>query len=142
MNVNFKIFFYIILLFCFNTLLFAFESGSGTAGDPYRISTAAHLNDVRNFLTSHFIVVNDINLNEAPYNTGSGWDPIGTSGSKFQGTFDGNNKIISNLFPRSALVNKYRGSFIGSPQWFSLLPSMVKAAMYPASFALIMRSSS
>nr|HPN30854.1 right-handed parallel beta-helix repeat-containing protein [bacterium] len=82
----------------FTTAILSFNGGSGAAGDPYQISTPAHLNDVRNFLTSHFIVVNDINLNEAPYNTGSGWEPIGTSGSKFQGNFDGRNKIISNLF--------------------------------------------
>ncbi len=51
--------------------------GAGTAANPYVITSAGQLNEVRNFLDSNFIVANDINLNVSPYNTGEGWEPIG-----------------------------------------------------------------
>ncbi|MFA7578437.1 MAG: InlB B-repeat-containing protein, partial [Candidatus Muiribacteriota bacterium] len=50
-----------------------FAGGDGTSGAPFQISTPAHLNNVRYFLTSYFILNNDIDLDVAPYNTGEGW---------------------------------------------------------------------
>jgi len=89
-----------------------FSGGSGTAGSPYQVATSADLNNVRNFLTSYFIQTMDIDLTAATssggtyYNSGSGWDPIGTISSKFGGNFNGNGfKIIGITINRSATDN-------------------------------------
>lgn len=76
--------------------------GSGTIADPYQIANANGLNAVRNCLSSHFILVNDINLINY-----TNWAPIGTTYSApFNGTFDGKNYAISNLkFTRSTNYN-------------------------------------
>lgn len=39
-------------------------------------------------MEAHFIQVADIDMNVAPFNQNSGWDPIGTNGSgnEFSGT--------------------------------------------------------
>ena len=77
----------------------SFAGGTGTAQDPYQISTPDHLNNVRNKLSSHFIIVNDIDMNVAPYNTGAGWVPIiNNFNDRFTGSFNGQNFTISNLF--------------------------------------------
>lgn len=74
--------------------------GFGIESNPYKIATAVHLDSVRYFMDAHFVQIADINLDVAPFNTGDGWQPIGTNGSgnEFSGTFDGNGFRISNLF--------------------------------------------
>ncbi|MFY0696370.1 MAG: T9SS type A sorting domain-containing protein [Balneola sp.] len=74
--------------------------GFGIESNPYKVATAVHLDSVRYFMDTHFIQVADIDMNEAPFNQNSGWDPIGTNGSgnEFSGTYDGNGFKISNLF--------------------------------------------
>ncbi len=83
--------------------------GAGTEADPYIISTASELNQVRLFLNDpnvYFRQAANINLNIAPYNTGAGWDPIGSETqtgneageNRFRGTYDGNGYVIKNLF--------------------------------------------
>ncbi len=62
----------------------AFDGGTGTALDPYLVSTPAQLDDVRNYLTSFFLQTADIDL--AGY---TDWLPIGDSTNKFCGTYDG-----------------------------------------------------
>jgi len=74
-----------------------FAGGDGTEAEPYQIATADELNNVRYFPDACFILTDDIDLNIAPYNTGEGWEPIGT----FTGSFDGNGNTISNLFINS-----------------------------------------
>ncbi len=39
-----------------------------------------------------------INLGVSPYNTGAGWEPIGTEDAQFTATFEGNGNTISGLF--------------------------------------------
>ncbi len=84
-----------------------FAAGDGTSGNPYQISTATHLNEVRNFLTSHFKLTNDIDVGNFGYNYPQGWDPIGenSSGAEFRGVFDGNGYIIENLRIRRSTEN-------------------------------------
>ncbi len=77
--------------------------GTGTSIDPYQIDTPTELAAISNCLgagnaSKYFKVMQDIDLNVAPYNTGSGWSPIGSSGSSFYGKFNGNGQTISNLF--------------------------------------------
>ena len=75
-----------------------FANGSGTEEDPFQISTADELNNVRFALSSHFILIADIDLDEDPFNSGEGWEPIGTSTNEFTGNFNGGLHSITNLF--------------------------------------------
>jgi len=82
-------------------------AGSGIEGDPYQIADWYQLNNVRNYLDSHFILVNDLNSATAGYTElanstadgGKGWQPIGNyTSANFTGTFDGQGYEISGLF--------------------------------------------
>tara|TARA_B100001964_G_scaffold207192_1_gene238904 strand:- start:444 stop:929 length:486 start_codon:yes stop_codon:yes gene_type:complete len=92
--------------------------GAGTLGDPYQIDDANELNAVSNCLGSdysgvYFQVTSNIDLDVSPYNTGSGWTPIGTgtgTTTRFYGTFDGNDMTISNLYISNSAVT-YQGLF-------------------------------
>ncbi len=80
-----------------------FESGSGTAGDPYQITTGAQLaylaktvNDGNSYAGKYFILTDDIDLDNRQ------WTPIGRSLSEseqylFQGSFDGGGYSITGL---------------------------------------------
>ena len=80
-----------------------FANGSGTLEDPYKVSSAEELNNVRHYLGTtnknvYFKQTQDINLNVTPWNTGEGWVPIGVNtDSRFNGKYDGDNKIISGI---------------------------------------------
>ena len=82
-----------------NPQQFGFAGGDGTEADPYQISHPAHLNSVRACIHDFFIQTDDIDLGEAPWNEGTGWDPIGDGGGEnsFRGHYDGANYQISNL---------------------------------------------
>ena len=81
-----------------------FAGGSGTAEDPYLVSTIEHLYNVRNYMDSHFKMTNDIDLTEATAEGGDwdyggrGWNPIGSgdtySADAFSGVFDGNGHSV------------------------------------------------
>jgi subtilisin family serine protease len=85
-----------------------FAGGTGTEQDPYLISTPQQLDNVRNNLSAHYKIVNDIDL--AAWGN---WEPIGNSGNDestpaFSGTFDGNGHVIKNMtinIIKSALIN-------------------------------------
>ena len=69
-----------------------FAGGSGTELDPYKVATAAQLNEIRNYLHCHFVQTADIDLID--YAAGNGWLPIGPT---FHGSFDGAGHTISGL---------------------------------------------
>ena len=85
------------------------SNGDGV-DNPYQISTAAELAWFRDQVNSGNTTISatltkDIDLAEfchakdAAKNTDElSWTPIGNSGNKYQGTFDGNGKTISNLY--------------------------------------------
>ena len=100
--------------------------------NPYQISTAAELAWFRDYVngtigdegeaagTTHSSasakLIADIDLSEfchakdAAKNTDElSWTPIGNSGNKYQGTFDGNGKIIRNLYINA--TSNYTGFF-------------------------------
>jgi len=88
-----------------------FEGGNGSVEHPYLISTPAHLEYVsllvnngkaNNFNGKYLKLFNNIRLK-------NNWIPIGTSANKFQGTFDGNDKTISDIYINSN--EDYRGLF-------------------------------
>lgn len=73
--------------------------GSGTEKDPYLISNADQLFEVRNDLSASYTLVSDIDLEAwtAEESPTYGWSPIGGD-TPFTGVFDGNNKSIKGLY--------------------------------------------
>ena len=84
-----------------------FAGGSGTAEDPWQISTAEQMDHVRDDLTAHYVLIDDIDLSEY-----ENWKPIGAFQPRsdapedaevphpdyaFTGAFDGQGHKISNL---------------------------------------------
>ena len=80
-------------------------AGSGTADDPYQIATAQQFDSIRNDLTAHYILTQDIDLSSV-----ADFQPIGSvtfadadedgnmkAEKAFTGTLDGNGKTISNV---------------------------------------------
>lgn len=83
----------------------AYESGAGSAADPYIIMTASQLaklaenvNGGKTYDGVYFELGANLDLNGANYN----WTPIGDENNAFSGIFDGNEKTISNLKCHSA----------------------------------------
>ena len=74
--------------------------GSGTTDDPYQITNADELFEVRNSLSASYKLMNDVDLTEwiAENNPTQGWSPIGDENSPFTGFFDGNQKMIKGLY--------------------------------------------
>ena len=70
-----------------------FQNGTGTVDDPYLITTPTQLQAMKNNLSAHYKLANDIEL------SGVTWIPIGTAGTgtQFTGSFDGNGYHIKNL---------------------------------------------
>jgi hypothetical protein len=98
------IFVYLLLL---SPALAKYSGGSGTEADPYLIATAADMNSIganSEDWSSFLKLVSDINL--AEYNDTTRYKMA----SNFNGTFDGQNHLISNL---TYLANddNYRGLF-------------------------------
>lgn len=106
----------LVLIFSCGQMLFGW-SGSGTSGDPYLISSVAELatlatnvNSVTNYSGVYFKQMNDLNLNVDPYNTGTGWTPIGVSEyHPFCGNYNGDGHIVSGLYINRS--SNYQGLF-------------------------------
>ena len=78
-------------------------SGTGTASNPYQITTAAQLQAINDDVTANYVLMADINLN------GVDFTPIGNIDTgAFSGTFDGNGHKISGL---NVFAGKYAGLF-------------------------------
>jgi hypothetical protein len=72
-----------------------FYNGTGTLSSPFGICSWTQLNKTRNYLTSNFTLLNNLDSTSVNYSgLGNNWTPIG---STFTGIFDGNGKTISNL---------------------------------------------
>ncbi len=73
-----------------------FAGGLGTQENPYKICTAAQLNNIRNeYLGSYFVLWSEIDLSD--FQEGAGWMPIGDTYNPFYGNFDGNLFAIRGL---------------------------------------------
>jgi hypothetical protein len=67
-------------------------TGTGTALDPYIITTRADLETINNDLTAHYELGADIDL------SGTDWVPLGSVGwTQFSGSFDGKGHTIANM---------------------------------------------
>lgn len=65
-----------------------FSGGNGTYLNPYKISTAEDLDNIRNYLgaeypSQYFELINDIDLHDYLENTEYGWTPIGRQNDSF-----------------------------------------------------------
>lgn len=73
-------------------------SGNGTEGDPYIITNASELQAVEGDLDADYRLGNDINAsNTSSWNSGRGFDPIGSNTTTFSGTLDGGGHDITGL---------------------------------------------
>jgi hypothetical protein len=115
---------YVILLICSSLFSNAhpapesilFAGGSGTAQDPFLISTVNHLQAIRNSSHSaHFRLINNIDAGAtATWNGGQGFNPIGW----FNGTIDGAGFTINGLVinrpgtSQAAFINQLGGAGI------------------------------
>lgn len=73
-----------------------FAGGSGTKDNPYKVSNAHHLHNVRKYLDAHFIQTADIDLSN--YQDNQGWEPIGSyPNSSFKGSYNGQDKKIEKM---------------------------------------------
>ncbi|WP_255191374.1 GLUG motif-containing protein [Natronobeatus ordinarius] len=97
-----------------------FAGGSGTEQDPYQIETWGQLENVTSNMDDQFVLIDDLDEETAGYddyaapsaNGGEGWDPIGTSTWRFDGTLDGNGHTISGLaIDRTGTGDDYIGLF-------------------------------
>ncbi len=82
-----------------------YSGGTGGPNNPYRIATAADLNDIGNHVEDFnkcFVMVNDVNLSEY---TGTEFNIIGSGATPFTGIFDGNSHAISNFSYSSTGIN-------------------------------------
>ena len=96
-----------------------FAGGDGTEGDPYRLVNWCHLNNVRYFLSAHYMLMNDLDSATAGYeelasataNGGKGWETIGSvfvdplfsldiidPVDSFTGSLDGQGHDVGDLF--------------------------------------------
>lgn len=97
-----------------------FKNGDGSASNPYLVSTAQDLNNMRNYLyqkddngdfilssPNHFVQTNDISLANFDFNgdNAGNFDPIGSDQTPFAGTYEGNGYTISGLYIDSANNN-------------------------------------
>ena len=94
------------LVLVLSMVLFAFPTVS--ADEPTQnvtlISTPEEFSKMREDVTGHYRLANDIvftksdfEVGGAFYNGGAGWTPIGTSSTPFSGTLDGNGYTVSGL---------------------------------------------
>ncbi len=75
-----------------------FEGGSGSVDDPYLVKNATQLNNVREYLDSHFKQIADIDLGVSPWNDEEGWNPIGFASTPFEGSYNGDEYSIDGLY--------------------------------------------
>ena len=70
------------------------------------IYTVDDLNNIRNGLAGKYILMSNLDLNVAPYNTGTGWEPIGGRHVPFTGKLDGNGLTVSNLYSNNPNMDR------------------------------------
>ncbi|MBE6633970.1 MAG: hypothetical protein E7620_06480 [Ruminococcaceae bacterium] len=89
-----------------------FQTGSGSFGDPYVISTPEEFNYFAMFVSrngvtnkKYFVLENDLDFG------GNTISPVGSKSHVFAGTFDGRGHVISNFRISSSETGEYVGLF-------------------------------
>ena len=83
-----------------------FAGGAGTEQSPYLLCSVPQFKNVSTSLSAQFRLMTNLDLSQ----TGTDWDPIGSTGDPFKGVFDGNGFSISNLRNTGASA-QYAGIF-------------------------------
>ena len=110
-----------------------FAGGNGSLANPYQISDCNQMQNMNLYLDANYVLINDINCDITPFNTGSGFEPIGYCGddnfcsgffdnNSFSGTFDGAGFEINGLY-----INRpaeYGGSLFSSTKSSSVLKNV------------------
>jgi hypothetical protein len=87
-----------------------FSGGDGSSSNPFQITNVSQLQNMSSNLSASYRLMNDIDAtNTSTWNNGDGFDPIGDSANKFDGTFDGRGYKIKGLY--FDLIVNYRGLF-------------------------------
>ena len=90
-------------------------SGSGTVSSPYVISNATQLQEMKDDLTAHYVLGNDIDASEtSDWNGGAGFEAIGDPDNPFSGSLDGQSFAVSNFF-----INRPSSGFLGLFGYFN-----------------------
>ena len=85
-----------------------------TLSSIIEIRTLQDLDNIRNNLDGHYVLMNDIDAYPTSkpwssfWNGGEGWEPIGASNEAFNGILDGNGYVISGLF-----INRPSAWYVG-----------------------------
>ncbi len=92
-----------------------FSGGNGSENQPYIIGTAGDLAHLANQVAIGVTYAGQffeqqVSLSLTDFSSGEGWNPIGNNVHRFQGSYDGNNKTISNLYINRPGTN-YQGLF-------------------------------
>jgi hypothetical protein len=88
--------------------------GDGSVTNPFVINSCQELQNMDQNLTASYKLGADINCAETlTWNSETGFSPIGTSASRFRGSFNGNNNTINNLYfyRPSVGINEATGLF-------------------------------
>jgi hypothetical protein len=76
-----------------------FGGGTGTPADPYMIEDVTDLQAIKNNITAHYALANDIDASATSgWNDGQGFEPIGNADNLFSGGFDGKGYTITGLY--------------------------------------------
>jgi|GEM_PF-2083929 len=92
-----------------STLSSYFAGGNGTEENPYQIGNAEQLQNMWKDPYAHYELINDIDASAtSTWNEGSGFHPVGNDTINFEGSLNGNEYIISDLF-----INRPDEDYIG-----------------------------
>ena len=86
-----------LLAFLFvSATVFAVPQGDGSVDNPYLVTDASELNEIRNHPDAHYRLMNDIDLGDwlAENSPEEGWEPI----NGFTGSLDGNGFAVSGFW--------------------------------------------
>ena len=77
----------------------SFGGGDGSAADPYVIEDVWDLQNMSADLDAHYVLGSDIDASAtASWNSGAGFEPVGTDATRFTGSLDGRNRTVKGLF--------------------------------------------
>jgi hypothetical protein len=85
-----------------------FAGGSGAPDDPFLLASPEHLDNIRYRKESFYRQIQDIDLGQAPWNEGEGWQPLGMANHIFRGAYHGGGHAIKNL-----TINRPETSYVG-----------------------------
>lgn len=73
-------------------------SGAGTVGSPYLITNCMQLQEMQDDLDAHYRLANNIDCSATSgWNSGAGFEPVGSTATKFTGSLDGQGNIVTGL---------------------------------------------